>query len=291
MAVRQSGGRHLRPVQLLRLRPVHRGVRLERRLGQPAGRARGGDRVRPADDARTVPARALGAGTDASGSRSPTAGRRIRSRCSTLSSNSNDALVALMLVVTLLVIRRRRVARHHRVPRGVDEVRAARARTAVPARSRSGAVGQGDGAGTSSPTGSRSLVMFVPVIAGHDLGPFWRDTILYQANRPAPFSIWGLYGTGSEHPAASRSGRRRGARADRPVLPSQARDRRGRSAGGGGDHRAADGRHLLVLPVHRVVLPDGSDRRCSHGSESRSGRPLCPRRPRLRWRRRSLSPV
>jgi uncharacterized membrane protein len=33
-----------------------------------------------------------------------------------------------------------------------------------------------------------------PVLITGDLGAFWRDTISYQVGRPAPFSIWGIWG-------------------------------------------------------------------------------------------------
>jgi hypothetical protein len=34
----------------------------------------------------------------------------------------------------------------------------------------------------------------VPVLVSHDWHYFWSDAIAYQASRPAPFSIWGLWG-------------------------------------------------------------------------------------------------
>jgi len=34
----------------------------------------------------------------------------------------------------------------------------------------------------------------LPVLAGGDTAAFWHDSIVYQADRPAPFSIWGLWG-------------------------------------------------------------------------------------------------
>jgi hypothetical protein len=34
----------------------------------------------------------------------------------------------------------------------------------------------------------------VPVFAAGDLKQFWQETVAYQASRPAPFSIWGLWG-------------------------------------------------------------------------------------------------
>jgi hypothetical protein len=33
-----------------------------------------------------------------------------------------------------------------------------------------------------------------PIVLSHNLSAFWRDTLSYQATRPAPFSIWGLWG-------------------------------------------------------------------------------------------------
>jgi hypothetical protein len=60
--------------------------------------------------------------------------------------------------------------------------------------------------GTDSRFSRRRLVTFaaafvatvaatlVPVFVAGDLKQFWHETISYQANRPAPFSIWGLWG-------------------------------------------------------------------------------------------------
>lgn len=116
-----------------------------------------------------------------------------------MSSNSNDALVALMLVVTLLVIRRP-------AARGVSACLAGLTKFAPLA------LGplflRGTGAVPSRTAIVRYViayaltfaVLFSPVVLKHDLGPFWRDTIDYQANRPAPFSIWGVYGTGLRIP-------------------------------------------------------------------------------------------
>ena len=38
------------------------------------------------------------------------------------------------------------------------------------------------------------VLCMLPVLLGHDLHPFWRDSIEYQTNRVSPFSIWGLWG-------------------------------------------------------------------------------------------------
>jgi hypothetical protein len=111
----------------------------------------------------------------------------------TLSSNTNDSLVALLLVVALLVI------------------------TSAPAR---GVVGALAGLtkfapfalaplllrGVGPPPTRRQTVRFVlafgltvvvamlPVILDNNWHAFWHDTISYQAGRTSPFSIWGLWG-------------------------------------------------------------------------------------------------
>ena len=111
----------------------------------------------------------------------------------TLSSNTNDSLVALLLVVALLVI------------------------TSAPAR---GVVGALAGLtkfaplalaplllrGVDPPPTRRQILRFVlaygltavivmlPVILDNNWHAFWRDTISYQAGRTSPFSIWGLWG-------------------------------------------------------------------------------------------------
>ena len=111
----------------------------------------------------------------------------------TLSSNTNDSLVALLLVLALLVI------------------------TSAPGR---GVVGALAGLtkfaplalaplllrGVDPPPGRREIVRFalafaltvvlvmLPVILDNNWHAFWHDTISYQAGRTSPFSIWGLWG-------------------------------------------------------------------------------------------------
>ena len=111
----------------------------------------------------------------------------------TLSSNTNDSLVALLLVLALLVI------------------------TSAPAR---GVVGALAGftkfapfalaplllRGIDPPPTRREIVRYtlafaitavvvmLPVILDDNWHAFWRDTISYQAGRTSPFSIWGLWG-------------------------------------------------------------------------------------------------
>jgi hypothetical protein len=111
----------------------------------------------------------------------------------TLSSNSNDALVALMLVLTLLLLR-------WAPARG--------AAAALAGLTKFAPLALGPlflrGAGPVPPW--RSIVRYVlayglvfamvmaKVVLDGNLAAFWRDSISYQATRPAPFSIWGLWG-------------------------------------------------------------------------------------------------
>jgi hypothetical protein len=39
-----------------------------------------------------------------------------------------------------------------------------------------------------------TVVAMLPVLLDHNLQRFWHDTVVYQTNRPSPFSIWGLWG-------------------------------------------------------------------------------------------------
>jgi len=110
-----------------------------------------------------------------------------------LSSDSNDALVALLIVVSFLLAR-------SAPARGAAAAWAGLTKFAplalAPLLLR----------GTGNRPRKRSLAAFVvayalagtvvmlPVLLHHDLGAFWRDSISYQAGRGSPFSIWGLWG-------------------------------------------------------------------------------------------------
>ncbi len=110
-----------------------------------------------------------------------------------LSSNSNDSLVACLLVFTLLVIT-------WAPARGAFSALAGLTKLAPLALAPLFLRGVGP------PPRRRSIITFVlafaavsvaafaPVLARHDLHSFWTDSVVYQANRPAPFSVWGLYG-------------------------------------------------------------------------------------------------
>jgi hypothetical protein len=110
-----------------------------------------------------------------------------------LSSNSNDALVAMMVVMCLLTLRTA-------VTRGLMGGLAGLTKFAPLA------LGPLLMRGIGERPRRRSLVYFalayavalivpmLPVFISHDWHYFWTDSISYQANRPAPFSIWGIWG-------------------------------------------------------------------------------------------------
>jgi hypothetical protein len=114
-----------------------------------------------------------------------------------LSSNSNDTFVGLMIVAALLVL------------------------TSAPARGAAAALAgltkfapfalaplllRGVGAWPRRRSIAAYAVAFaaitvavmLPVLLDHNFQRFWHDTISYQANRPSPFSIWGLWGAKPE---------------------------------------------------------------------------------------------
>jgi hypothetical protein len=47
------------------------------------------------------------------------------------------------------------------------------------------------------------VAAMAPVVLNHDWHYFWQDTVVYQFNRPAPFSIWGLWGGAQANVASS----------------------------------------------------------------------------------------
>jgi len=118
----------------------------------------------------------------------------------TLSSNTNDSLVALSALVTLLLI-------GAPTRRGISGALAALTKFAPLALAPLWLRGAAPGAVrrrsvlVSALAFALTLVVaMLPVLLEHNLGAFWRDTIVYQADRSTPFSIWGLWGgLGLEH--------------------------------------------------------------------------------------------
>ena len=116
-----------------------------------------------------------------------------------LSSNSNDSLVALMIVASLLAIT-------STPGRGVLAAFAGLTKFAPFVLAPLMLRGTGEWPSWRQPAFWRRLILFTAafgaavlapmllVLAHHDWHDFWTDSIKYQASRPAPFSIWGLWG-------------------------------------------------------------------------------------------------
>jgi hypothetical protein len=113
-------------------------------------------------------------------------------------TNSNDALVALLLIATLLVAGRP-------AARGATLALAGLTKFAPLALGPLFARSPSDVRSSRWRPGPVSFVVYalafaltatlamLPVILGDDLRVFWNHTIAFQAERDAPFSIWGLW--------------------------------------------------------------------------------------------------
>ena len=142
-------------------------------LGRPAGGARRGGGLRPADAARPVAARAGACAARAWAGCSRTPGRRSRSRCSSSNSNSNDALVAMLLDARAARGPLGAGARRGGGARRADEVRAARAGAAVrhrrAERRRARRAGCAASRCSRSASPSTAAIAMLPVLVGGDL--------------------------------------------------------------------------------------------------------------------------
>jgi hypothetical protein len=110
-----------------------------------------------------------------------------------LSSNTNDSLVALMVTLSLLVI-------GSAPARGAMVALAGLTKFApfalVPLMLRGAGPMPDDRRIAKFIVAFAAVVLLcmLPVLLAHDLGPFWHDSIKYQFNRDTPFSVWGLWG-------------------------------------------------------------------------------------------------
>ena len=120
----------------------------------------------------------------------------------TLSSNSNDSLVALLTVLALLVVT-------SAPARGVFAAFAGLTKFAPLALGPLFLRGVGDAPSKKKIAiyvGAFALALFVAmaqVLFQGNFHAFWQDTVDYQFNRPAPFSIWGLWGGAQINPPSS----------------------------------------------------------------------------------------
>ena len=167
-----------------------------------------------------VPARPAHARPDARHRARLRVGRPIPFTLFALESNTNDTLVAALVLAALLAASYRSSSRRRRAgalaalagltkfaplalapllaTHGLREPRRARAPACVARRSRS----------SRSPSLARAAVVSIPALAHDSLHTIYERTLVYQANRGSPFSVWGLYGAAG--PAGSSSRRRRG---------------------------------------------------------------------------------
>ncbi len=110
-----------------------------------------------------------------------------------LASDSNDALVALLVVVALLVLT-------SAPARGVAAALAGLTKFAPFAlaplfwRGAGGSPGKRSTALYIGSFTATVCVAMLPVLLGDNVARFWHDTISYQASRGSPFSVWGLWG-------------------------------------------------------------------------------------------------
>jgi hypothetical protein len=114
-----------------------------------------------------------------------------------LESNSNDALVAVLILAALLVVK-------SAPARGALGALAALTKFAPLALAPMLATHGLDGASRRRRVGVLAVftvafavtvaVAAIPALAHSSLHTFYERTLVYQANRGSPFSIWGLYG-------------------------------------------------------------------------------------------------
>ena len=230
-------------------------------VGQASGRARRGDRLRPADPARAVPARAPDPRADARDrARLRVGGVSVHAVVAQLQHqrHAGGAAPRGSRCWSLTSAPARGVAARARRP---DQVRAAGAGAAVPARPDGRARAKARSAATSPHSQLTHRGRVAPCPARPRLHAFWHDTIAYQAARVSPVLDLGpVGGLGFEQHLVA--GSRCGARARGRVRAPPARPASGGRARRRGRHRAPDRRHLLVLPLYCVVLPAGLSR-CS----------------------------
>ena len=150
--------------------------------------------------------RRAGCSCSAGGSAGPTLGIAARLRVGGVpvhalvaNSNTNDALVALLVLAALLAAARPAARGALVGARRADEVRAARAGAAVrDLRRRAPRRACAADRAPASPPWPRSRSL--PVALGRRLRTFYDRTLGFQADRGSPFSVWGLY----DLPAARR---------------------------------------------------------------------------------------
>jgi hypothetical protein len=111
----------------------------------------------------------------------------------TLSSNTNDTLVALMVTLALLAITWAPVRGALAALAGLTKF-APLVLAPLFLRGAGGRAGWRPAALYVLAYAVTIGLCMLPVLLDHNLHAFWRDTISYQSDRQTPFSIWGLWG-------------------------------------------------------------------------------------------------
>ncbi len=123
-----------------------------------------------------------------------------------LESNSNDTLVAVLLLAALLAATRRPRAAcsprwraspsspRWRSRRCSPRTGCAEQPTACAAGDLGPAARAGAARCSCSPSALTAAVVSIPALTHDSLHEIYERTIVYQANRGSPFSVWGLYG-------------------------------------------------------------------------------------------------
>jgi hypothetical protein len=119
-----------------------------------------------------------------------------------LSTNGNDALVALFVVLALLVVSAPAARGAFAALAGLTKFAPlalapllARTPTGLGSpRRRPPRSGRAAFARYALGFGVTALVAMLPVLLGGNLRTFWEHTLVFQHDRGAPFSVWGLYG-------------------------------------------------------------------------------------------------
>ena len=192
-----------------------------------------------------------------------------------LESDTNDTLVAVLVLAAMLVATGRR---EREAARGVLAALAGLTKFAPLALAPLLATH-----GLSGPLRRRALsvlrftvaflacaaLVSIPAFTHSSLHTFWEDTLVYQANRGSPFSVWGLYGglgglQAAVEVAAVALAVALARRAPAPDVVGLAAAARRHAA------RPTARRRPLVLPVHPLVRAAG-DVRAARALRHRAG--------------------